>query len=185
MENLFRDGIINLNTRQFGTVVELIVTLLRDYQESNKLDFDLFDPQTGKNIEVKSSRVYRKQYLKFDLDNLYELIINHSNRNRLLRQEQATSEKFDCNIQQIKINLFDTLYYLLFFFDVIEIFKIRRGQIRQDVNLNYSDKQHRGNEGEGQFHVTQKNYEYHRANYFVQSVTYDEIKAMLLSRQNK
>ena len=85
-EDLFRDGIISLNTRQFGTVVELIVKLLKDYQESNQLDFDLFDPETKRSIEVKSSRVFRKQSLKFNLDNLYDLIIKSSNRNRLLRQ---------------------------------------------------------------------------------------------------
>lgn len=183
-EDLFRDGIISLNTRQFGTVVELIVKLLKDYQESNQLDFDLFDPETKRNIEVKSSRVFRKQSLKFNLDNLYDLIIKNSNRNRLLRQSQATQEKFDCNIQQIKISLFDTLYYLLFFFDVIEIFRIEKYDIQNDGNLNYSDKQHKGNQGEGQFHVNQKNYEYHKERYFIQSVTYDEIREMLLRRKS-
>ena len=182
-EDLFRDGIISLHTRQFGTVVELFVQLLQDYQDSNQLDFDLFDPEGNRNIEVKSSRVFRKQSLKFNLDNLYDLIIKSSNRNRLLRQSQTTQEKFDCNIQQIKIGLFDTLYYLLFFFDVIEIFRIEKDEIRNDVNLNYSDKQHRGNEGEGQFHVNQKNYKYHKDKYFIQSVTYDEIKEMLLKRK--
>jgi len=71
-DDLFRDGIINLHTRQFGRVVELIVQLLRDYQDSNRLDFDLFDPETNMNIEVKSSRVFKKQLLQFDLDHLYD-----------------------------------------------------------------------------------------------------------------
>lgn len=71
-DDLFRDGIINLHTRQFGRVVELIVQLLRDCQDSNRLDFDLFDPETNMNIEVKSSRVFKKQLLQFDLDHLYD-----------------------------------------------------------------------------------------------------------------
>jgi len=181
-EDSFRDGIINLNTRQFGTVVELIVKLLRDYQDSEQLDFDLFDPETKMNIEVKSSRVYRKRYLKFNLDNLYDLIVNNSNRNRLLTQAQAAQEQFDCNIQQVKTELFDALYYLLFFSDVVEIFRIGKDEIRTDANLSYSDKQHKGAKGEGQFHVNHKNYEYHKEKYFVQSVTYSEIKDMLLRR---
>lgn len=185
MENSFRDGIINLNTRQFGTVVELIVQLLKDYEMSNELDFDLFNPETNETIEVKSSRVYRKQRLKFTLDNLYELIMNKSDRNRLLIQSDATKEKFDCNIQQIKIELFSKLYYLLFFFDTVEIFKISSHQIKIDDKLNYSDKQHKGNKGEGQFHITQKNYLYHKKNYYVESISYDKIKELLLKRKTK
>jgi len=182
VEDSFRNGIINLNTRRFGTVVELIVQLLKDYQESNQLDFDLFDPKTNQRIEVKSSRVFKKQTLNFTLDNLHDLIVNNSNRNRLLSQHQTILEKFDCNIQQVKIELFDTLYYLLFFYDVIEIFRIESNQIKSDTKLNYSDKQHKGNEGEGQFHVTQKSYQHHKENYFIQSATYEEIRDMLLDR---
>ncbi len=182
-DDLFRDGIINLHTRQFGRVVELIVQLLKDYQDSHRLDFDLFDPATSMNIEVKSSRVFKKQSLQFDLDHLYELIMNHSNRDRLLKQTQATSSEFDCNIQQVKIDLFDSLYYLLFFYDVIEIFRINNNQIKNDRNLNYSHKQHRGNKGEGQFHVNQSNYQYHKDHYFIQSLTYEQLKSMLLNRR--
>ncbi len=183
MEDLFRDGILNLNTRQFGTAVELIVVLLNRYKKNNNLDCDLIDPETNKKIEVKSSRVYKKQSLNFTLDNLYDLIVNNTNRNRLLRQDQVTQEKFDCNIQQVKTDLFDTLYYLLFFYDVIEVFKIENKEIQKDVNLNYSNRQHRGNEGEGQFHITQKNYKYHRNKYFIQSITYEEIKKLLLNKE--
>ena len=182
MDDHFRDGIINLHTRQFGKVVELIVQLLRDYQDSNQLDFDLFDPNTSKNIEVKSSRVFKENKLKLDLENLYDLIIHNSNRNRLLKQNQAIDVKFDCNIQQIKTELFDSMYYLLFFYDIIEIFKIDSSQIKADKNLNYSDKQHRGNKGEGQFHINQNHYQYHKNNYFLQSVTYEKIKELLLAK---
>ena len=178
----FRDGIINLHTRQFGRVVELIVQLLRDYQDSMQLDHDLFDPKGGQKIEVKSSRVFRRQKLKFDLDNLYDLIVNNSNRNRLLEQSQATKVDFDCNIQQIEIEPFDTPYYLLFFSDNIEVFKLEKGQISSDKNLGYSEKQHRGNEGEGQFHIHGKNYQYHKDNYYVQTISYNEIKEKLVAR---
>ncbi len=74
------------------------------------------------------------------------------------------------------------MYYLLFFYDIIEIFKIDSKQVKKDRNLNYRNKQHRGNEGEGQFHINQNNYQYHKNNYFLQSVTYEKIKELLLKR---
>ena len=67
MVNEFRDGILTLNTRQFGTVIELIVQLLRGYEKSGNTKFDLRDADTGKRIEVKSSRVYKKQRLELNL----------------------------------------------------------------------------------------------------------------------
>ncbi|MBC6444698.1 MAG: hypothetical protein GDA50_04590 [Alphaproteobacteria bacterium GM202ARS2] len=185
MSDDLRDGILSLNTRQFGTVIELMVQLLKDYKNSENLEFDLYDPHTNEKIEVKSSRAYKKQTLKLSLDTLYEIIINNSNRKRLLKQKQALESDFNCNIQQVKIAYFDKLYYVLLFYDVIEIFMIYAKDIKKDTMIGYSDKQHRGNYGEGQFHITQKNYQHHKDNYFIQSMTYADIKAILLKRKNR
>lgn len=180
MNREFKQGLLQLNTRQFGSVVEVIVKLLADYQDSEKLDFDLIDEETGKRIEVKSSRVQRKSKLpKDDTGKIYDFIINNSSRRRVLRQNQATKVDFDCNIQQIKTGLFDVMYYLLFFYDVIEIFKIEKNEILNDVNINYSDKQHRGNKGEGQFHINTKNYQYHKDSYFQGSISYEDLVKIL------
>ena len=185
MNDDFRDGILSLNTRQFGQAIELIVQLLKGYENSKSLEFDLYDSDTKEKIEVKSSRVYKKQSLDLSLDTLYATIINSSNRNRLLRQEQALKSNFNCNIQQIKITYFDKLYYLLLFYDTIEVFLIGADDIKKDKMIGYSDKQHRGNPGEGQFHITQRNYQHHKDTYFIQSITYDEIKKMLLQREKR
>ena len=185
MDQIFREGIINLNTRQFGKVVELIVSLIKSYKVSTSLNFDLFDSKRKLHIEVKSSRVFKKNQLDLNLNNLYDLIINNTSKNRLLKTRQVKNEKFDCNIQQIKTNLFDELYYLLFFYDSIEIFCIKNKQIKKDKKLKYSDKQHRGNKGEGQFHINQDNYGYHKSKYFIQSLTYKEIKKLLLKYNRK
>ena len=179
----FRDGLLSLNTRQFGKVAELIVQLLQDYGDSNKLEFDLLSLDTGEKIEVKASRVYKKQALDLSLDSLYDTIINNSNRNRLLKQKQAPKAKFDCNIQQIKRQYFDKLYYLLLFYDKIEIFSISPNDIVADTKIGYSDKQHRGNVGEGQFHITAQNYSHHKAHYLIESVSYAQLKKMLLQRK--
>lgn len=81
--------------------------------------------------------------------------------------EEATAEErmvafadwrqheFDCNIQQIKRAEFDILYYGLFFSDCIQIFRLESTEIKENQNggrIYYSDFQHKGNIGEGQFH---------------------------------
>lgn len=170
----FRDGIIDMNTRQFGTVAEIIIIILKKYISSGKLDFDLIDIEK-KKIEVKASKVFRKQKLDMDIHTFYDIVINNSNRDRLLNQKDIKTEEFDCNIQQIKAKLFDKLIYLLFFKDVIEIFEISSKEISKDKNIFYSDKQHRGNVGEGQFHINNKTYQYHKDKYFVRSVSYKEL----------
>ncbi len=170
----FRDGIIDINTRQFGTVAEIIVKMLKNCISSERLEFDLIDIDEQK-IEVKASKVYRKQTLDLDVTTFYDLILNNSNRDRLLLQRETLTEKFDCNIQQIKIKLFDRLVYLLFFKDVIEIFEIDATKIKNDKTIVYSDRQHRGNIEEGQFHVNNRTYTHHKKNYFIKSITYQEL----------
>ena len=58
MDEAFREGIINLNTRQFGKAIELIVTLIKDYKTNT--NFDLYDSKRKRHIEVQSSRVFKK-----------------------------------------------------------------------------------------------------------------------------
>ena len=178
----FRDGIININTRQFGTAAEVIIKILKNCIDSKKLEFDLIDIDRNK-IEVKASKVYRKQTLDLDITTFYDLILNNSNRDRLLLQSETLIEEFDCNIQQIKIKLFDKLIYLLFFKDIIEIFEIDSSKIKKDKAIAYSDIQHRGNIGEGQFHVNNRTYKYHKENYFIQSITYQEL--MIEAKKHK
>ena len=183
----FRDGLIDLNTRQFGTSAEVVIKILKDCIDSKKLEFDLIESDRHK-IEVKASKVFRGQPLKLNVENFYELIIHNSNRDRLLSREEIKNEEFDCNIQQIKTKLFDKLVYLLFFKDVIEIFEIDAKEISDDKkNIRYSDKQHRGNKGEGQFHINNTTYNYHKKRYFIQAITYEKLmtEAEKYSQPNK
>lgn len=148
---------------------------------SRKLEFDLLDMRNNK-VEVKASRVLKKQTLDMTVENFYDSMMTNSNRHRLLMQRDVKKHAFDCNIQQIKTTLFDRLIYLLFFKDVIEIFEVEKQRIRKDARIGYSDKQHRGNVGEGQFHVNNKTYDHHKKRYFVDSITYktlmDEAKRL-------
>lgn len=170
----FKDGIIDMNTRQFGTTAEIIVMILQNCIQSKKLEFDLIDINNHK-IEVKASKVFRKQKLDLSVENFYHIIIRNSNRDRLIKQTDVQRHEFDCNIQQIKAQLFDKLIYLLFFNDVIEIFEITGKQIAKDKNIFYSDKQHRGNFGEGQFHINNKTYSHHKKNYFLEAISYAKL----------
>ena len=181
MSNELRDGIVGLNTRQFGRVVELIIKFIYKQKDSKDLAFDLIDGNI--KIEVKAARVYRANKLDITIENLYDLIISNSNKNRLIKQSEINSQTFDCNIQQIKVKYFDYLYYVLFFNDIIEIYKIKSNRIVKDKKIQYSDKQHRGNSGEGQFHISNTNYLYHKENYFLSSLKYDELKEKLLQKK--
>ena len=137
----FKDGIIDMHTRQFGTVAEIIIMILKGCIGSKKLEFDLVDIDS-KKVEVKASKVFKKQKLDMNIENFYDIIISNSNRDRLIKQKNIKKFEFDCNIQQVKVKLFDTMIYLLFFNDVIEIFEITKKQILKDKKINYSNKQH-------------------------------------------
>lgn len=50
-------------------------------------------------------------------------------------------------------------------------------------NINYSNKQHFGNTGEGQFHLNNATYDYHLKNFFEASLTYNHLLKLLLKLQ--
>ena len=182
----FRDNIMNLNTRQFGKVGEVIVEILKDYVDSGDLKFDLVGAD-GQKVEVKASRVWKKGKLNITAGTFYKMIMSISVRDRLLSQSEAASGRveFDCNIQQVKPRLFGRLVYLLFFKDQIEIFEVESDSLTSDTQgLGYSDKQHRGNMGEGQFHINQDTYQWHKSNNFVQSVSYSDLMREAKARAN-
>ena len=93
--------------------------------------------------------------------------------NRALSAKQIELFPFDCNIQQVKRKEFDILYYGLFFSDKIAIFSMSNDEV---VNcIGYSDFQHKGNEGEGQFHLNPDTIGFHFINHFLQWLTYEEL----------
>ena len=173
----FRNGIFALRTRRFGTVAEIMIKHLYDLDESNSLAFDKRDRSSDKRIEVKFSTVRKENDDKIRDDNVIEQCQKANLANRAMRSSDTDQYSFDCNIQQVKCKEFDILYYGLFFADQIEIFKMDSNEILRCPG--YSDKQHRGNKGEGQFHLNESNIEYHR-NHFLQKVlTYVELFHLL------
>ena len=63
------------------------------------------------------------------------------------------------------------------FADCVKIFRIQSTEIGSSIH--YSDKQHKGNVGEGQFHINQDTLQTHVDKYHYNTLTYDELLNLL------
>ena len=167
----FRDGIFALRTRRFGSVAEIMIKKLYQLEDSDSLAYDKRNKLTNERVEIKFSTVMKKNEDTIKENNIIEQCIKANLAHRAMASDETYN--FDCNIQQIKCNEFEVLYYGLFFSDKIEIYKMTNKEVL--TCDEYSNKQHRGNEGEGQFHINQDNIEYHRKNYLQQTLTYENL----------
>ncbi len=172
-----REGIFCLNTRRFGTVAELIVKRLVKLGKGRSLFHDLYDDVAKKRVEVKFSRVLKKADIPITEETLLQGIGAATSEQRMIAFSNWQECKFDCNIQQIKRAEFDVLYYGLFFSDVVLIFHIDSDEIGPQIY--YSDKQHKGNIGEGQFHINQDTLQVHLDSYRYRRLTYDDLLDLL------
>ena len=175
MKNLV-SSICNLNTRNFGDVGEILMTkIIKGLEKSDDLSYD---KKLGKKKgEVKVSRAFRKAE-PITESNICEVLMR-DNSVRLIEDDNKLLEKWDCNIQQVKTGCFDILWYGIFFKDMIYVFEIPSKKISEDTNIQYSDKQHRGNTGEGQFHLKNANIKYHIDNYLYAKMDYEELWNLL------
>ena len=169
----FRDGIFALRTRRFGTVAELMVEALYCYHASHNQYHDRYDVATDRRIEIKFSTVMKENEARISSQNLIDQCIKATVGNRAMKSTEINIYGFDCNIQQIKRVEFDVLYYGLFFADRIAIFKMASNEVL--ACPGYSDFQHKGNAGEGQFHLNQGSIDWHFQNNFVQWLSYKEL----------
>lgn len=169
----FRDGIFALRTRRFGTVAEIMVKHLYNMTESHDLAFDKYSKTEGR-VEVKFSTVMKENDDKIRDTNVIEQCKKANLANRAMSSSDIDKGvAFDCNIQQVKTHEFQVLYYGLFFADCVEIFEMTREQVLSCPG--YSNKQHRGNEGEGQFHLNQGTIQFHKDHYFKKRLSYEEL----------
>lgn len=172
-----RDGIFALHTRRFGTVAEVMIQRLVNAAKARSLFHDLYDDATKHRIEVKFSRVQKEAEMAISEATILQCIAEATAANRLLPFADWKKFNFDCNIQQVKRAEFDVLYYGLFFADCVKIFRIASSEIGSQIY--YSDKQHKGNVGEGQFHINQDTLSIHLQKYLYKSLTYDELYNLL------
>ena len=173
-----REGIFALNTRRFGSVAEVLIKRLVKLQKGRNLFHDLYDDLRNKRVEVKFSRALKKSEMLVSEDTVIDCIIGATSEARLVPWSDRRTQLFDCNIQQIKRAEFDILYYGVFFSDRVSIYRIESEEI--GPLIHYSDKQHKGNVGEGQFHINQDTVHIHDQNYAYKLLSYDELHDVLL-----
>ena len=110
-------------------------------------------------------------------ESVLNCIADELSTHRLVEFDEWANCEFDCNIQQVKRDQFEVLYYGLFFSDKVAIFRIKSEEIGPQIY--YSDKQHKGNEGEGQFHLNEKTLHIHLDKYLYQILTYQNLYELL------
>lgn len=175
---LFRRGLFNLRTRRFGTAAELLIQKLLGAAKGRSQFHDLYDDELSHRIEVKFSTVNASSEEPITLKNLLAAI-TLAGVERAVVFEQWADYRFDCNIQQVKTAEFDILYYGLFFCEVIVIFKIQSTALPADCGIFFSNKQHKGNVGEGQFHINNNTLPHHLKNYLYKIISYQDFLDLL------
>jgi len=173
----FRDNLFSMNTRRFGRVAEIIVQRLVNAGVSEDIHHDLL--VDGTRVEVKFSRVEKKHSATIESFNVLEVVEKEGLSVRMFPFDEWKQHSFDCNIQQVKTDHFDTLFYGLLFADRIVIFIISATDLRYDGKLRYSDKQHKGNVGEGQFHIKPSNLDHHLQEYQFLTLSYSDALNLL------
>lgn len=166
---LLKENLKQMAPRPFGEkfgewLISKIEPSLQERQDTSH-DAILND----KKCEIKISRALLKSSSKLSFtekllsDNLRKFVKSNS------------LDTFDCNIQQVKPNCFDVIIYGVFFDDIIYLFKTDSDTIKNDKKIGYIDKQHRGNVGEGQFHIKRNNLQYHIDNFLYKKLKWDEL----------
>jgi len=172
-----REGIFALFTRRFGSVAEVLIQRLVKLGKGRTQFHDLYDDIAQKRVEVKFSRALRKSEMTVTEDTVLLCIEAATSEKRSVSFDECQTVPFDCNIQQVKRREFDVLYYGVFFSDCVAIFHIDSDEIGSQIY--YSDKQHKGNVGEGQFHINQDTIHIHLKNFFYKKLTYEELYKVL------
>lgn len=173
----FRDGIFALRTRRFGTIAELMIETLYNFKSPHNQFHDRYNEVGHQRIEIKFSTVMKTNEAIINRSNAIDQCKKANLGNRALNSTDMYTYDFDCNIQQVKRLEFDVLYYGMFFADRIAIFKMLSNEITSCYG--YSNKQHKGNKGEGQFHLNHNSIDYHMQNHFVKWLTYEELYNLL------
>ncbi|MGH7965042.1 MAG: hypothetical protein ACRERD_25065 [Candidatus Binatia bacterium] len=178
-----RNGIFALRTRRFGSVAECMIKRLLKCSQAKSLFHDLYDDARQHRIEVKFSVVQKKAERTVTEETVLRCIEEATAEERMVAFADWRQHGFDCNIQQIKRAEFDVLCYGLFFSDCIQIFRLESSEIKENQNgghIYYSDFQHKGNVGEGQFHINPRTLQTHLDYYFYKTVTYDQLYELLV-----
>ena len=172
-------GVFRLKTRRLGTLAEILVAKFIHAAPPTSLHHDLTG-HNGERVEVKFATVLQKEHRKIDASNVLCIVLDDDEVDRAVGFAKWQDHVFDCNIQQVKCADFDVLWYGLFFKDGAAIFRATSN----DVHLlpAFCQKQHKGNCGEGQFHITNKNLHLHLQHNLVAFLTYQMVFDILVQK---
>lgn len=166
---ILKENLKQMSPRRFGEKFGEWFVFNLDSNLKERLDGSHDGIYNDKRCEIKISRALFKTSKKISLTE--ELL--SSNKSFYVNSE--STDKFDCNIQQVKPKCFDLMIYGVFFDDIIYLFKTDSSTIQTDKNISYNDKQHRGNVGEGQFHIKRNNLQYHIDNFLYKKLTWQDL----------
>lgn len=180
-----REGSFALRTRRIGSVAECMIKRLLKFSKGRSLFHDLYDDQLNHRIEVKFSVVQKKSETTVTEVTVLRCIEEAVAEHRMVAFSEWSKHRFDCNIQQVKRAEFDVLYYGLFFSDCVKIFRIESQEIKENRHggrIYYSDRQHKGNVGEGQFHLNTKTLFIHLKHYHYKTLSYHALYRLLAGK---
>ena len=189
----FKQGIFSLRTN-FGELAQLMIQEKYHLVSADDNTYDLKDPNKQgieSHVEAKCSRAYKNQS-HICLGNVLSICFNSSMY--IYNSNEWEDGHFFCNIEQVKPNLFRTIYYGIFWNDKIEVFcidnekhylfpdsldqfiedKSYRKQVRE--NIPYFYLQH--NKKDYQFHLKKKSLPVHRQNFAKDIITYEELYSL-------
>jgi hypothetical protein len=169
-EEKIKNTIIGIAPKKLGNLVEDIIRQQFCFEKVNKnTEYDAC--KELRRIEIKSSRALEEIA---DTDNDYfSYLVSYSRS--LIKIEDLKTKTYVCNIQQVKPKLFDDLYYTLVVNEGILVFKMTKKEIKNDKKIAFSGKQHRGNIGEGQFHIKKANIQHHMDTYHIKTLLWSDI----------
>ena len=151
-----------MGNRNFGELIceKTLMMLDNKISKSGEVRFDLLED--GKRVESKFSRSKMKS--KVDEYNIIDFLKGQSEY-----RFNSLNFKWSVNIQEVKTDLFDILYYGVFLDDYIYIFRISSEDLVNDSNITKSPNR------EGiQFGIRKTNINYHINNYLYKKLTWDE-----------
>lgn len=233
-------ALLNISPKRSGTYFEAFSRKVHGFDVASDVSHDACIGDH--KIELKTSRVIIDDTQ--EAQSLWDQLI--TTERTLCPFHERLNRDYNCNIQQIKTSAFDTLYYSLFFQDVIIECSVSSVFIRSLVatedgvpllktaieqandryrhrhpdatvwlsssmtkikqfheechtleymedypveiveeawehlrKFGYSDKQHAGNEGEGQFHIKSQNVDYHIQHHGHAVYSYQTFQKML------
>lgn len=142
------------------------ITYIKNRIEGGKQDSipDLLDKAKGELEEISENRDTHFANARNIIQDCELLVELNNVKTMLIDEHIQISDKYDA---------------------VLNLYENGVAAIERDMIPNLSTKQHRGNEGEGQFHITNSNIEWHlESGYFLGWLSYKDLYSLLNNENN-